>query len=140
MKKIDDLLRVSEDLDFSDMQSSGNNDLTISIVHCSNGKRIKLSKKLVKELGIINEVSILPIPDENCILIAKKLENAADCKLSEKDHQTVYNSKLTAYITEKFQLNMNGKTSKSFADIDVQNYEDINVAIVNIPVLQGGVK
>lgn len=84
---------------------------SISIINAAeNGRRVKISKAALKMLGNPASVQLAVSPDT--LIISSELEdNPVHFKVSKGN---VYSSALVLDLTERFDLDFNGTTSRSF--------------------------
>ena len=116
--------------------TASNSPLSFSIVNSSNGKRLRFSKSLVEALGLEDTAEIAPVPDQSCILIAKKLpmDNVLLANLKPDGERRVsYTATSIQALTKLFTLNFSEHSSMSFQKITLDKLEDgTPVAITEI--------
>ena len=107
---------------------------SFGIVNSKNGKRLTFSKSLSEKLGLIETVDILPMIDDGILLVSADLpfEAASTGTVNKDEKKICYGAALVALVTESFKLNFTGKTSISFNDITIEDYEGHPVAFINI--------
>lgn len=111
----------------------------------NNGKRVTLSKTLAKDLGIVgeeNKLMLLPIPSKKVLLLGTELpaELASVCFLKGEDKKISYSADIVKLVADSFQLDFDGRTSMSFADIEIDTTGATPVAIVNMDAPSGQVE
>lgn len=115
--------------------SSGNSPLSFGIVNSSaNGKRISLSKSLVANLGLDNQIAIIPIPAEGVVMVARDLpfDGAIRGELRGEDKKLWYASNIVLLLTELFGLDFKTRVSRSFNDISINELDGVPVATIRI--------
>jgi len=151
MKKFD-LNRIIEAANNTELptistgKSGSRGGYSVSIVNNRNGKRIKISSALVKDLGITEEVFFMPIKEEDVIVIsAKKISpKMSRCvvpKTEPTEDNTSAGGTLTFYhaytiklITKVFGLDYSECTSKTFREIEIDEYDaGTKIALVTVP-------
>lgn len=99
-----------------------------------NGKRVKFSKELLKKLGITNidegTIDIGFISDGT--IISSNLSGIGETfPLSKGGH--IYSKDLVDEVTQRFNLDFSGVTTRSFCDPEYQQLEDgVLVAILKM--------
>ena len=154
------VLQVSE----TASHGGGKNSTTFSIVNSAvkrraagkdgnNGMRVTFSKSVADWIGVTDKAYIAPMPDDSVILLAAEFPPAipatrmqlrADSDRMDKDTDKVmnsgkkicYNAALVTTLTDAFSLDFTARTSMSFSDIDLTEYESTKVAIVQMPISQ----
>ena len=109
-------------------------DYSFGVVNSKNGKRLTFSKALSKKLGLTETVDILPIIEEGILLVSADLpfEAASTGTVNKDERKICYGAALVALVTESFKLDFTGKTSMSFSDISIEDYEGQPFAFINI--------
>lgn len=100
-----------------------------------NGKRISLSKSLKQALDLGKSFSLTANKKARKVFIAKNLPspNAVECKFSDRATNVCYNSSIVESIVEMFDLDYNGRVSRTFSDIEIVDHDGIIFAVINIP-------
>ena len=112
---------------------------SFGIVNSKNGKRLTFSKALSEKLGLGETVDILPIIDDGVLLVSANLpfEAASKGAVNKDERKICYAAALVALVTESFKLDFTRRTSMSFSDITVEDYEGETIAIVSIKEPEG---
>lgn len=117
---------------------------SFSVVYSeSNGKRVSLSKTLAEKLKLTDRMTIVPVLDEQVLLVGASLPGENIFSLSGNDKKICYNAGLARFIAEEFKLNYTGGcTSKSFGNIEIDDNDGNPIAIIKIidPTPNGGPK
>ena len=104
----------------------------ISVVNAKTGKRVSVSKTIVDYVGVKDKIQFAF--SDNEIAIGKDLpnnDNHFTIKMS-KGKGNVYSTGLVLEITELYDLDFKDKTSITFDDIQYQNVQGTNIAIIKI--------
>ena len=132
------LFEVAKTAEVQQVSASGSGKYSISVVNSNgNGKRITLSKALVEKLDLDGSVSMLPLPGEGVLMVAKELPfaSASTIELTSSDKRTAYHAGAVKLLVDSFNLDYSGgKTSMSFNDVEFTEHNGETVAIVTIPV------
>lgn len=116
-------------------KGGGNTRTSLTIVNTErNGRRIKLSKGLLEEIG--NPSSVQISVSDTALKIGKSLKN---CEINFQltgGGDTIYKSSLIDQLTEHFGLDFSERSSLTFDDVEVKmrrcNDEEIPFAVVRI--------
>lgn len=116
-------------------KGGGNTRTSLTIVNTErNGRRIKLSKGLLEELG--NPSSVQISVSDTALKIGENLKNCTNNFQLTGGGDTIYKSPLIEQITEHFGLDFSERSSLTFDDVEVKlrrcNDEEIPYAIVKI--------
>lgn len=102
----------------------------------SNGKRITLSKSLGNALNLENAIEFMAVPEEGTLLISKAFPEgtAIQCELKgdSDDQRKCYNTSVVKALIKDFQLDFDGRTSRSFNKISIDKSGNVPVAIVTL--------
>ncbi len=114
--------------------SNSSSKYSVNIVYNENGKRIALSKALSSKLGLTDKVYMLPLVGDDCIIFGLDIPNdrASKLKLNGKDKKICYNAGIVKSLVKAFDLNFDAVTSRSFGDIEFENYGQHILAIVHM--------
>lgn len=134
---ISDLLTAASAVKLPDSQVTVSNSVpSFAIVNSSNSKRLRFSKAMVTVLGLEDVADIAPLPDQGCVLIARKLplDNVLKAKLKEDEGRKLsYSVSPIHALTELFDLNFAEHTSMCFQKIDFDKLDDgTPVAVVEV--------
>ena len=111
--------------------NGGGSKLSVSIVYNHNGKRVKFSSSLLKELGKPKTIQVLFDKAGNCMYLAEKFAEKQDSfHFAPSDPQIVYGS-LPSDIVKTFGLDYSEITSKSYPATVKVCEEGYPVAIVS---------
>ena len=122
------------------VSATGSSKFSISIVNSDgNGKRVTLSKALIDKLQLEGSVYMLPLAEENVLLLAKEMPfpSASKIALTSKDGRISYNADAVKLIVDTFGLDYSKCTSKSFNQIEFEDQDGITYAVVTM-VASGG--
>ena len=100
-----------------------------------NGKRLTFSKALAKDLDLDETVQLIPLLDEELLLVGTQLPNQMpmEGKLSGHDGRKIcYDSAIVSGITEAFGLTFRKHTSQSFSDIKIETHAGSPLALIHI--------
>lgn len=100
-----------------------------------NGKRITVSKTLKSALGLSESFMLTANEKERKIFIGKSLpaQNCVECKFSQHASDTCYKSSVADTLVDMFNLDYNGRVSRTFTDIEIVDHNGITFAVINIP-------
>ncbi|WP_195617296.1 MULTISPECIES: hypothetical protein [Clostridium] len=104
----------------------------ISVVNAKTGKRVAVSKSILDYVGVVDKIQFAF--SDNEIAVGKDLpnnDNYFTIKIS-KSKGNVYSTGLVSEITELYDLDFKDKTSITFDDIQYQNIQGVNIAIIKI--------
>ena len=135
---IDELIRMAEQDTHTIVIRSGASNCSMSIVYNVNGKRISFSKSLAAQLGITNEIYLLPIKDANTLILSAKPigRKSSVGTVTGEGKKICYSAQLCKALVEIFKLDYDHATSLSFRDISFDIMNDEKVAIVNMMPVQ----
>lgn len=119
----------------------GNTKLSLNIVSTEkNGKRLRISKGLLEELGTPSTVQISVSDTE--LKIGKSLKNCQNNFQLTGAGDTLYRSGLVDELTEHFGLDFSERSSLTFDEIQIKlrryNDEEIPYAVVKLVSEQEG--
>ena len=116
--------------------SASHGKLSLEITNNKNGYRIVFSKELSDKLKLVDTVSLLPIEDTRQLIMGTKLpfEAAEEYELHEgkNGRKIVYKKGLVLLLSAILCINYDSKTSHTFYDICVDDYEGTPVAILTV--------
>ena len=113
--------------------SGGNGYNSFTVVNSvTNGKRVMLSKTLLKSLGLESSFCVIPVPEDGQILLAKELDCENKYSLSKTDSRICYSSELVNYLAKTFNLDYATRTSISFSRITIDRSLGFPVAVIQI--------
>lgn len=113
----------------------GNGICSLGVVNSeSNGKRLTFSKALSAQLGLEEEVSILPNIKTGELIVAKSIDSgkAHRGKLSGKDKKICYNAGMVQLVTQAFNLDFSERVSRSFSTVKFGNSGNDTYAFVKM--------
>ena len=120
-------------------RGSSKSPLSLSVINSSeNGKRLHISAGIARAISIEDSVFIAVIPSGNTVIIApSKIETFAKCGSSfpakGEKRKVVYSASAVEAITKAFDLDFSdGRTSRSFRDVQIDEYGGVPVALVTI--------
>ncbi len=109
-------------------RSSSHSPISLNIVNTEgNGKRIKLSKGLLNQLGNPTEVEFILNEDKSGMILI-----ASENGLNISKGGTIYSAELVQKLTESFNLDFNSHTSHSFNSITIKTDPDDNITYAEI--------
>ena len=116
-------------------KGGGNTRVSLTIVNTErNGKRIKLSKGILEELGNPSLVQISV--SDTTLKIGENLKNCTSNFQLTGEGDTIHRSGLVDELTEHFGLDFSARSSLTFDDVELKlrryNDEEIPYAIVRI--------
>ena len=138
MYSLNDLIKMAEQDANTVVIRSGASNCSMSIVYNVNGKRISFSKSLAAQLGITNEIYLLPIKDANTLILSAKPIGSKSSvgTVTGEGKKICYSAQLCKALVEIFKLDYDHATSLSFRDISFDIMNDEKVAIVNMMPVQ----
>lgn len=105
--------------------------LSFSIVNTKmNGKRIRLSSGLMREMGSPESIEIYENEESTGICIV-----SSESGMPLKENGIIYNSEVVENLTNAFQIDFSDCTSRSFSDIEIKEEDGEKYAevIINSP-------
>ena len=142
MKDFNALFEAAKVAEVRQVSATGSSKYSVSIVNSDgNGKRVALSKALFEKLQLEGSVCMLPLAEENVLLLAKEMPFPSTSKIeltSKKDPRIIYNADVVALLVKTFGLDYsNSRTSLSFNQIELEEHEGVTFAAVTM-VASGG--
>ena len=139
MKNLNELKQSAETVSLPEAiipQGGGRGKMSFSVVNSAkNGKRITITNTFATNIGITEKMSLLPLPDEDVILVGSTLpfSKAEECSLtSTESHKIAYDTRIVLWLTACLNLDYTSSTSKTFQDIMVDKLDDgTPVAIIS---------
>ena len=139
MKSLTELLNSASQVKLPSVSStsSGRGLMSFGLINSEkNGKRFTMTKSLISAIGVDKTVELLPIPDENVLMLAKKLpfENAIKKNLKNNgDGRLSYAAPVVTMLVQCFNLEFGNHVSMTFQDITIDELPDKTpVAIINM--------
>lgn len=122
--------------------SSGSGKHSVTIVNNDNGMRVTVNSTLAASLGLSDSAEFLPIENLRQFLIAKKIpmEAAISSVLKERSKGKIaYNAGLVRLLTKTMRISyINGRTSRVFTNIHIEDIEGTPVAVVIVDDASAG--
>lgn len=142
MKDFNALFEAAKVAEVRQVSATGSGKYSVSVVNSDgNGKRMTLSKALLEKLELEGYVCMLPLAEENILLLAKDMPFPSASKIeltSKKDPRIIYNADAVELLVKTFNLDYsNGRTSLSFRQIEFEEHEGVTYAAVTM-VASGG--
>lgn len=106
---------------------------SLSIVNSSNnGKRMSFSKGLIEGLRNPKQIQFLTskADDDWFLIIGENLKAKKTFKFSPANPQVIYCGSYIQSITAEFDLDFNNRTSMTFSDIEINEYNGKPAAYV----------
>lgn len=141
-RNFNQLFEAAKVAEVRQVSATGSSKYSVSVVNSDgNGKRVALSKALFEKLQLEGSVCMLPLAEENVLLLAKEMPFPSTSKIeltSKKDPRIIYNADVVALLVKTFGLDYsNGRTSLSFNQIEFEEHEGVTFAAVTM-VASGG--
>lgn len=108
---------------------------SLSIVNSSNnGKRMSFSKGLIAGLENPKQIQFLisKTDDDWVLIIGENLKAKDTFKFSPANPQVIYCGTYIQSITAEFELDFSNRTSMTFSDIEIDEYDGKPAAYVNM--------
>lgn len=108
---------------------------SLSIVNsANNGKRMSFSKGLIEGLGNPKQIQFLTskTDDDWVLIIGENLKAKDTFKFSPANPQVIYCGTYIQSITAEFKLDFKNRTSMTFSDIEINEYDGKPAAYVNM--------
>ena len=134
MYSLNELIQMAEqDTNTAVIRSCASN-CSMSIVYNKNGKRISFSKSIVSQLGIVDEIYLLPVKEANTLILAAQSigSKSSVATLTGDGKKICYSAQLCKALVETFALNYEHATSLSFREIKFDTMDGKQVAIVTM--------
>lgn len=116
--------------------TNGNSPLSFGIVNSkSNGKRVSLSKALVKAIGISATVDIIVQINAGVIHLCadfSDIDGYSRYSLRGDDRKICYSYELVNFLTQAFGLNFSNHVSMSFRNISFTTHNGLSVATITL--------
>lgn len=130
---INDLVTMANDVP-TIVVRTGANKASFSIVYHSCGKRLVCSKEMKQTLALAEELYILPVPEQNVLLVAGAsfTPKASRGPLSKTDNRICYSNLLVKLLVDAFELDYTGKSSLSFNVLRYEELDGITIAVVDM--------
>lgn len=131
---IDELIKMAEQDAHTIVIRSGASNCSMSIVYNVNGKRMSFSKSLATQLGVTNEIYLLPVKEANTLILSAKPigSKSSVSDVIGEGKKICYSAQLCKALVETFELNYDNATSLSFRDITFDSMNGEQVAIVTM--------
>jgi hypothetical protein len=140
-RNFNQLFEAAQVAEVRQVSATGSSKYSVSVVNSDgNGKRVALSKALFEKLQLEGSVCMLPLAEENVLLLAKEMPFPSTSKIeltSKKDPRIIYNADVVALLVDTFGLDYTNCTSKSFNQIEFEEHEGVTFAAVTM-VASGG--
>ena len=132
-KNIGEMMKKAREVKPSSQGNGQNSKVSFSIVNsANNGKRIMFSKGLLEKLGNPTTVKFMVLTEEGVLIVGENLGAEKAYKFSEANKKIIYCGGVINSLVEDFSIDFEGRTSRSFAEIDIGSYNDNPVAIIKL--------
>lgn len=146
MSKFDNMLadfNASENIPVITANSGGSGRYSFGVVNSAyNGKRITISKALVKKLGLNDIVYLAPVPQRGILMMASNIPSpkASQCALRGTDKKIGYAAEIVQMVTKVFNLDFSEHVSRSFSNVEFEDVDGTCVAYVHMdtPIVSSG--
>lgn len=134
MKNLNELIATAENSDAIQVVSGSNRKYSFSIANSQNGKRLSFGKTLVKDTELADTVFVLPSTASDEIFVSNTSisDKCSYSPLSGSDKKVSYSAPLVKMIVDTSGISFGDHTSKSFADISIEDLNSIKVARISI--------
>ena len=127
------MMKKAKEVKPSSQGNGQNSKVSFSIVNsANNGKRIMFSKGLLEKLGNPTMVQFMVLTEEGVLMVGENLGAEKAYKFSDANKKIIYCGGVINSLTEEFSIDFEGRTSKSFSEIEIDNYGDTPVAIIKL--------
>ncbi len=101
----------------------------------NNGKRVTFNKALTHALGLTDKVTVMPDVEEGKVALCRSLvfPEAMEGNLRGDDSKICYNTAIVKMLSTEFFIDFSTHTSRTFTDIEIDEFNGVPVAIVTFP-------